>query len=680
MFFWRRVAPQIPEEGLKPTATPSYTRNFRELNQKVAQGKSFSGYERNALFLNRKGEGFTDVGGLLRVDFFDDARAVGMVDWDRDGDLDMWVANRTAPQVRLLENRLAQGRPSIAVRLEGNGKTTNRDAIGARLTLSTASKPDDRQIRTVHAGDGFLAQSSAWQHFGLGEEAGVFKLVVNWPGGSAETFSGLQPGGRYVIRQGQKAEADSVGNVVLASVETQAERAARPSKKGFWVANRVPFPELKYTNEAGLEASTTAFQGRPVLVNLWATWCLPCLAELREFGKQADALEAMGATVLALNVDGLSVEGGGASGGNREGALAKAGYGMPHGVARQENLALIEILIEFLSARRMPLSIPSSFLVDRKGEVAAVYLEPVSGEQLVSDLALLEAPLVEQVRRFSPRPGRWVIDPQQVERTAYHGDYATTFVKNGFPEESERLYQMIQSGERTAQEYYNQAKTAAQQGAMKKAEELYREAIRRDPEYGPALTGLGALFLMQKKPGEAEIWFKRALALDPNHATALVNLAMIDQAKGDKASALKRLNQVLARNPGYSEAHLNVGTLHASMKDYEKAIHHLTRAIQLNPGREVAYLNLASAYRDTNRLAEAEQQYRKVLQLKPRVPYAHYGLGTLQARNGQHEQAVASLKKRSRWEWSTPMPTPGWVFPFSRSIGVQRPKRSFARR
>ena len=104
MFFWRRVAPQIPEDGLKPTATPGYTRHFRDLNDQVSQGKSFSGYERNPFFVNREGRGFSEVGALLGIDYDDDARAVALVDWDRDGDLDMWVTNRTAPQVRLLMN------------------------------------------------------------------------------------------------------------------------------------------------------------------------------------------------------------------------------------------------------------------------------------------------------------------------------------------------------------------------------------------------------------------------------------------------------------------------------------------------------------------------------------------------------------------------------------------------
>ncbi len=187
MFFWRRVAPQIPEDGLKPTATPGYTRNFRDLNDLVSQGKSFSGYERNSLFLNRAGQGFVEAGALLRADFEDDARAVAMADWDLDGDLDVWITNRTAPQVRLLRNNYPSANSSVSIRLIGNGETTNRDAIGARFTLWRTSAPELRQIRTIHAGDGFLAQSSAWAHFGIGPSAGELALSVRWPGGETES-------------------------------------------------------------------------------------------------------------------------------------------------------------------------------------------------------------------------------------------------------------------------------------------------------------------------------------------------------------------------------------------------------------------------------------------------------------------------------------------------------------
>ncbi len=649
MFFWRRVAPQIPEEGLKPTATPGYARNFRDLNDKISRGKSFSGYERNALFLTQKGKGFAEVAGLLGVDFDDDARSVAVVDWDQDGDLDLWVANRTAPQVRLLRNNQPSINSFVAIRLIGNGKTTNRDAIGARLTLLRNSDSQYKQIRTVHAGDGFLAQSSAWSHFGLGEAIDDLQLSVRWPGGGTESFSGLRAGARYTITQDQ----GKIGAPMLASsaapmrVLKTAPESPDSGKSGFWVANQVPFPELACTDYKGVARSTTDFLGKPVLINLWATWCMPCLEELSVFGKHAEALRSQGATILALNVDGLAVDGAAAAGGDAEKILAKVGYNLPRGVAHKESLAKIEILIEYLTSRRTTLSVPTSILVDAKGNVASVYLEPVSWEQLSGDLALLNASPAEQLKRASPRAGRWFADPRQIDRAAYLGDYATLFGSNGFPKESQRLYQMIRpkEGVRSAREYYNQAKSAAQQGLKKQAMEFYRTAIRLDPEYGQALTGLGAMLLMQKRIDEAQPLFEKALSIDPNHATALINLAMIDQARGDRDSALKRLRSVVSRNPEYHEAHLSLGSLLASMKQHDEAIQHFAKAVDLNPKMVVAHLNLATAYAAIGQFEKSEDHYRLVMTLNPRMSYAHYGLGNLQAKQNDHTAAVVSYRQ-----------------------------------
>lgn len=657
MFFWRRVAPQIPEEGLKPTATPGYTRNFRDLNNLVSRGKSFSGYERNSLFLNQNGEGFAEVAGLLNIDYDDDARAVASMDWDRDGDLDLWITNRSAPQVRLLRNNHPSSSSFVAIRLVGNGTTTNRDAIGARLTL-TSSSDQTKQIRTLRAGDGFLAQSSDWTHFGLGAASATsdFELNVNWPGGDPQTFAGLKAGTRYTITQGEsKPRVEGLAPLEIAQNErkTSASTADGPTRNGFWVANPVPFPALTFANEQSETQTTKDFLGKPVLVNVWATWCVPCMEELSMFAKHADSINNLGATVLALNVDELAVDGKEAAPAAKMAELLKrVGYSMPHGRARRENLAKIEVLIEYLSSRRAPLSIPSSFLVDAEGNVSAVYLEPVSWEQLSGDLAVLTRSPQEQLARATPRPGRWLADPRQaIDRAAYLADYSTHFAANGFPKESQRLFKIAsralgQSGEgQDARMLYNQAKSAAQQGLTKQAKEHYQNAIRLDPNYGQALTGLGALLLMEKNLEGAKELFEKALRIDPNHATALINLAMIDQARGDNENALKRLQRVVTMNPGYAQAHFNLGALLASQKRYEEAIEPLSKAAELNPKMLPAHMNLALVYSKTAGWREAEKHYRLAVRLNPRLEFAHYGLGTVLAKQEQHRQAVESFRQ-----------------------------------
>ncbi len=176
-------------EGIRP-----FRRGLSQVNQFQRQGYSWSGYERNCCFLNRAGGEFTDASAVSGFDFQDDARAIALTDWDDDGDLDVWVTNRTAPRVRFLSNANSSHHAWLKVLLQGTN--CNRDAIGARIELSR-EVPGNPLCKTLRAGSGYLAQSSKWIHFGLGDDSGQVTLTISWPDGQVDRFKDLEVNCRY---------------------------------------------------------------------------------------------------------------------------------------------------------------------------------------------------------------------------------------------------------------------------------------------------------------------------------------------------------------------------------------------------------------------------------------------------------------------------------------------------
>mgnify|MGYP000725317739 CR=1 FL=1 len=63
-------------------------------------------------------------------------------------------------------------------------------------------------------------------------------------------------------------------------------------------------PELPFTTMDGKERMLSDFEGRPVLVNLWATWCIPCVKELPALQRLADRHGQIALLPIAQDFDG----------------------------------------------------------------------------------------------------------------------------------------------------------------------------------------------------------------------------------------------------------------------------------------------------------------------------------------------------------------------------------------
>ena len=64
-----------------------------------------------------------------------------------------------------------------------------------------------------------------------------------------------------------------------------------------------PAPDAIFNDPTGGQVNLSGFRGRPVLVNLWATWCAPCVKELPTLDRLAAAHQDGSLDVLAINQD-----------------------------------------------------------------------------------------------------------------------------------------------------------------------------------------------------------------------------------------------------------------------------------------------------------------------------------------------------------------------------------------
>ena len=86
--------------------------------------------------------------------------------------------------------------------------------------------------------------------------------------------------------------------------------------------------------------------------------------------------------------------------------VAKSNFPFLVGATDQKGLRLLTVLHNRVITRQRPLPLPSSFLIDRWGRLAAIYKGPVEADQLLADLDLLEADGKTIAQQAFPFPGR----------------------------------------------------------------------------------------------------------------------------------------------------------------------------------------------------------------------------------------------------------------------------------
>ena len=123
------------------------------------------------------------------------SRGLAVGDLDNDGNEEIVIVNMGEAPTLLKNTAPVQGHSLLIRALTA----TNRDAIGARVTVSAGGQ---KQMDEVHSGGSYISQNDFRLHFGIGKAASA-DVSVRWPDGKVENFSAVAAGQIVTLQEGK---------------------------------------------------------------------------------------------------------------------------------------------------------------------------------------------------------------------------------------------------------------------------------------------------------------------------------------------------------------------------------------------------------------------------------------------------------------------------------------------
>jgi tetratricopeptide (TPR) repeat protein len=629
-FFWRQVVGNSPANA-RPSA--NYEHGWNAINELIRSDHSWSGYERNTLYLNNRDGSFSDISGVSGLDLIEDGRSFALADLDGDGRLEVIAKNRNAPQLRVFRNMMSETGDAIAVRLRGT--KSNRDAIGAAITIRAGAL---RQTKYLQAGTGFLSQHSKEIFFGLGKAAREISVTVRWPNGETQEFTDVALNHRITLEEGKSnvvATPFSAGAAPRRGETPAIKPKPLPTSVSTWLLDPLPAPDFSLPDLFGKATSLSAVRGHPVLLSFWAQAAPRSLEQLQELQSHEPEFRAKSVGVITLNVDPSS------DAPKVRTFSEKTGLALPTVVATADVAGVYNILYRFLYDRRRDLPIPCSFLLDESGMIVKVYQGVANAKQIVADAAAIPRTYEMRVTKALPFPG-----------TLYNGKfkrndftYGVALFQHGYLDRAaESFQQVIAAQPQKAEAYYNLGTLYLRKDNLLEAQRYLEQSVKLRPQYPEAWNNLGMIAGQQNQYDDAIRNFNQSLVQRPDYVIALLNLGNIQRRKGNVAEANRLLNRAIELEPENAEANYSLGMLYARQNDVSRATGLLQKAVALRPDYADALNNLGVLYVRQGKNSDAEEQFTTCIRVAPNFDQAYLNLARLYMLMQEREKARETLQ------------------------------------
>jgi tetratricopeptide (TPR) repeat protein/peroxiredoxin len=640
-FFWRQVVAYSPDQA---GSSRDYEQGWNAINELIRSDQSWSGYERNVFYANNRDGTFSDLSAVIGVDFREDGRSFALADFDHDGRQEILLKNRNAPQLRLLKNALKGLPPAISFRLKGT--KSNRDAIGARVTIQTSS---GRQTKMLQAGSGFLCQHSKDVFFGLGEATGPIQASIQWPSGLVQAFHNLPANHRIWVEEGSvstRMEAFKKWPGVTSPAAQRSESPeSLPTEVETWLLSPVPAADFSLTDLSGKSQSLFGQKGKCVLLNFWTSQSAGCPQNLALLEKNHTRWSDQGLRTFSVHLDEVSNDGKQISSANELDKFVRShSFEMPIVRGSAEVAAIYNILFRQIYDRHRDMPLPTSFLIDSAGMIVKIYQGTIPPEHVDQDFAHFPGTDAERLLKALPFPGT----KPALDFGRNQLSLGALFFQRGYLDQAESSFQQaLRDDSSSAEALYGIASVYLNQNKNAAAREMFQRCVQLKPNYPETLpdawNNLGVLATREDHIDEAITLFQRALRINPDHLLSLDNLGNAYRAQTRWEDARHVLERAVSVAPDDPEANYSLGMVFAQTKATDKAEEYLQRALKVRPAYPEALNNLGILYLVTNRREQAVASFEKCIQTAPTFDQAYLNLARVYAIEGERDKARAVL-------------------------------------
>jgi len=213
------------------------------------------------------------------------------------------------------------------------------------------------------------------------------------------------------------------------------------------------------------------------------------------------------------------------------------------------------------------------------------------------------------------------------------------------PTENMTAYDLYLKGRNTLRGSQETADTKA-------AIQLLESALKQDPNFALAYTGLADANLRMYKDGKDPIYAQKALmaarqaaGLNPNLPEVHLALGSAYNATGKTAEAIEELKSALKLAPNSDEANARLGDAYLASGHKPEAIAAFQAAVAANPYYWANHNKLGGGYLRTGDSEKALREYQRVTEIASDNPVGYENIAAVYLRQGSYLQAIPSLEK-----------------------------------